>query len=90
MFVVRLTLDVLLAILLVSTSAGKVLQATSSLAIRDTLHLSGRTWRTIGALELLAVIGLVAGLWVPAAGVAASAGVVLLMVGALAARGRAR
>ena len=90
MFIATLILDLLLSVMLLGTGGGKLLQATSSLAIRDSLHLSGRTWRTIGALEILAVIGLIVGIWVPAAGIAASAGVVLLMVGAVTARGRAR
>ena len=89
MFIATLILDLLLAVMLLGTGGGKILQATSSLAIRDSLHLSGRTWRTIGALEILAVIGLIIGLWVPAVGIAASAGVVLLMIGANTARGRA-
>lgn len=90
MFIARLILGVLLSILLLGTGGGKILGATSSLAIRDSLHLSGKTWRTIGALEILAALGLVVGIWVPAAGVAASAGVVLLMIGAITARARAR
>ncbi len=89
MFIATLILDLLLSVLLLITGGGKLLQATSSLAIRDSLHLSGRSWRAIGALEILAVIGLIIGVWVPAAGIAASAGVVLLMVGAVTARGRA-
>jgi hypothetical protein len=89
MFIARLIIDLLLAVLLLATGGGKLLQASSSLAIRDSLHLGGRTWRTIGVLEILAVIGLIIGIWVPAVGIAASAGVVLLMVGAITARGRA-
>ena len=89
MFIARLILDLLLSVMLLGTGGGKLLQATSSLAIRDSLHLSGRTWRTIGVLEILAVIGLIIGVWVPAAGTAAAAGVILLMVGAVTARGRA-
>ncbi|MBK4347690.1 DoxX family protein [Lacisediminihabitans sp. G11-30] len=50
-------------LLLLATGGGKLLQASSSLAIRDSLTLTNRTWKTIGALELLAVVGLIVGIW---------------------------
>ena len=89
MFISRLILDLLLAVMLLGTGGGKLLQASSSLAIRDSLRIGGSTWRAIGSLEILAVIGLVLGLWIPAVGLAASVGVVRLMVGAVTARARA-
>lgn len=39
--------------------------------------------RLVGAAELLAVLGLLAGFWVAGLGMAASAGLVLLMIGAV-------
>jgi hypothetical protein len=89
MFIARLILDALLVLLLLSTGGGKLLQRPSSLAIRDSLKLSNRTWRTVGTLELLAVVGLIVGVWVPVIGLLASAGITLLMIGAIAARARA-
>jgi hypothetical protein len=88
MFITRLIFDVLLALLLLSTGGGKLRQLPSSLAIRDSLGLSNRAWKTIGALELVAVVGLLVGIWIPVAGLLASAGVVALMIGAIVVRAR--
>jgi hypothetical protein len=89
MFITRLIFDVLLALLLLSTGSGKLRQLPSSLAIRDALGLSNRAWKTIGVLELVAVVGLLVGIWIPVAGLLASAGVVALMIGAIVVRARA-
>lgn len=48
-----------------------------------------RAYRLIGIPELVASIGLIVGLWVPAIGAAAAIGLALLMVGATVARARA-
>jgi membrane-bound ClpP family serine protease len=90
MFTARVIIDVLLALVLLSTGGGKLWQLPSSLAIRDSLLLSNRLWRAIGALEILGVVGLTVGIWVPLTGLLASGGIALLMVGALVARARVR
>jgi hypothetical protein len=90
MLIARLVLDALLVLLLLATGSGKLLQQPSSLAIRDSLNLSNQTWKAIGTLELLAVAGLVVGIWIPIAGLLASAGIAALMVGAIIVRVRAR
>ncbi len=87
--VAQVIIAALLVPLLLGTGAGKLRQLPSSLAIRDSLRLSNRTWKTIGTLEIGAVVGLVAGVWLPLAGLAASAGVGALMVGAIVVRARA-
>jgi DoxX-like protein len=87
--IARLILDALLVLLLLGTGGGKLLQVTSSLAIRDSLQLSNRLWRTIGTLEILAVVGVIVGIWVPVIGLLASAGVAALMIGAIIVRARA-
>jgi uncharacterized membrane protein YkgB len=43
----------------------------------------------LGVLEVLATIGLVAGLWIPALGIAAAAGSILYFAGAIVAHVRA-
>jgi hypothetical protein len=88
MSIARLVLAALLGLLLLGTGGGKVRQLSSSLAIRDSLNLSNRTWKAIGTLELLAVIGLIVGVWWPTAGPLASAGVAALMLGAIIVRAR--
>ena len=76
----------ILALLLLATGGGKLTGAASSAVIRDSLGLSPATWRAIGVLEMLLVVGLLAGFVRPDAGRVALVGVCVLMVGALAAR----
>ncbi|MFE0450269.1 DoxX family protein [Streptomyces sp. NPDC058914] len=55
-------------------------------AMREAAAHVGMTtthYRLLGALEVAATIGLLAGLWITALGAAAAAGLVLLMTGAL-------
>jgi uncharacterized membrane protein YphA (DoxX/SURF4 family) len=86
---VRVVLDVLLSLMLIATGGGKLLGADSSHAIRDSLHVPAGRWTMIGALEIIGVIGLVVGIWRPATAVAASIGVVVLMLGAVLTRRQA-
>lgn len=86
---VRIVLDVVLALLLLTTGGGKLAGAASSHVIRESLHITAGRWKMIGALELIGVLGFVVGVWLPAAGAAAAIGVVALMVGAVIARLRA-
>lgn len=79
----------LLALLLLATGGGKLTGAASSSVIRDSLGLSPAIWRAIGVVEMLLVVGLLAGFVRPGAGRVALVGVGVLMVGALAARLRA-
>jgi hypothetical protein len=85
----RIVLCVLLALMLVATSGGKLAGAASSRAIRDSLHVGATSWRVIGVFELILVVLLVVGIWVPVSGVVGAAGVVVLMIGAVVVRVRA-
>jgi hypothetical protein len=55
----------------------------------DHVRFSHKAYKGIGALELLAAVGLLAGLAVWPLGVAAGIGLVLLMIGAIVAHLRA-
>lgn len=46
-------------------------------------------WTTIGSLEVAAVVGLIAGIWVPLPALLASVGIIALMLGAIVVRARA-
>jgi uncharacterized membrane protein YphA (DoxX/SURF4 family) len=83
---VRIVLCVLLALLLLATGGGKLAGAASSHAIRDSLHVPAGRWKLVGGLEILGVVGLLAGIWMPQAGLAAAIGVVALMIGAVITR----
>lgn len=85
---------VVLTVLLFAISGlGKVINAPMTLEQRDALSVSPGLWRAIGVLELLGVLG-VAGAWfgvVPSwLGQAAAAGFILLILGAIATRIRAK
>ncbi len=72
---------------------GKVVGAKVSLEQRDALSVSAPLWRLIGVLELLGVAG-VLGAWFgilpPWLGWAAATGFILLILGAIATRIRAK
>ena len=86
---VRIVLCALLALILLATGGGKLAGAASSHAIRDSLRVPPGRWKLIGALEALGVLGLVIGVWLPAAGLAAAIGVIALMIGAALTRRQA-
>lgn len=84
---------VLTVVLFAFSGIVKVAGVTASLEQRDALGVSPGLWRTIGVLELLGVLG-VAGAWfgvIPVwLGRAAAVGFILLILGAIAARIRAK
>lgn len=85
MFVFTVVLTGLVALAMGMSFARKVTGAADSRGLRDRLGVPPGLWLTIGALELAAVGGLLAGLAVAPLGVVAGAGVALLMAGAVGA-----
>jgi hypothetical protein len=74
----------LLAALFTFSASIKLLGVAKSLEIRDHLGVSPVQWRSIGALELAGVAGVLIGLlWAPI-GIAAAIGLTLLSIGAIA------
>jgi len=82
-FVLAAVLSVVLAVAMAYSFARKATGASSSMELRDRLAVPPTLWSTIGVLELFAALGLLAGLLVAWLGVAAAAGVALLMAGAV-------
>ena len=84
---------VLTVVLFALSGLGKVANAKVSLEQRDALSVPPGLWRTIGVLELLGVLG-VAGDWFDIGpswlGEAAAVGFILLIIGAIATRIRAK
>ena len=76
-------LSILLALLFLVAGSPKVMDAKSSQKLRDNLHVNPTLWKTVGALEALAAIGLIAGIFIPPLGLAAATGLALLMAGAI-------
>ena len=75
----------LLAAALLASVVRKATGARPSVNLRIRLGVPPRLWSGIGVLEGCAVLGLLVGLVRPAVGAAAAVGVVLLMLGAIAA-----
>jgi hypothetical protein len=79
----------LLAALLGFAGVIKVVGVAQSLKIRDHLGVNPVQWLLIGALELAAAAGVLAGLAWPPIGVAAAVGSALLLLGAIGFHARA-
>jgi hypothetical protein len=88
MDLVRVILSIVLALMLLVTGGGKVLDLGYARGNRDKLSVHPVFWRIIGALEIAAVVGLVWGIWFVPFGLAAAIGVALLMIGAFGFRMR--
>jgi len=86
MFVATVVVSGLLAFVFGAGAAGKLTKARSELAKATKLRISWPRYRLIALPEAAAAAGLLAGLGVAAVGVAAAAGLVALMAGALAFR----
>lgn len=87
--IVRVVLVALLALMLIATGGGKLAGAASSRAIRDSLDIGSLPWRLIGVFELILVVLLVVGIWVPVSALTGAAGVIVLMIGVIVSRIRA-
>jgi DoxX-like family len=90
MDIARIILSVILALMLLVTGGGKVLDLEFSRGNRDQLAVHPVFWRVTGLLEVLATVGLAWGIWFVPFGLAAAIGVALLMVGAFLFRLRTR
>ena len=88
MFIATIVLSVLVVAAVLGSGAAKLAGAQQSIAIRDRLGVTPWLWRGIGVLEVAAAVGLAAGLAVPAFGIAAAVGLVLLLIGAIGAHAR--
>ena len=82
-------LAIALATVFAALGAAKVLAVPAMQARAAHVGFSVEAYRGIGALELTGAVGLLAGMAVPALQAAASVGLLLLLVGAMAAHLRA-
>jgi hypothetical protein len=90
MFVATVVLSALLAFVFGAGAIGKLTKMRSQLDNATKLKISWERYRLIAAPEAAAAVGLLAGLHVAPLGVAAAAGLVALMAGALTFRIRVR
>lgn len=89
MLITAATLAALLALAFLAAGSSKITGQARALAQADHLRVPHGVYRAIGTLEVLGAIGVVVGLWAAWLGVAAGAGLALLMLGALGAHLRA-
>lgn len=75
-------LTILTALVFFIAAAMKLAGNPRSLRTRDRLGIAPARWRLIAALEIAGGVGSLAGLALPALGIAATAGLVLLSIGA--------
>jgi uncharacterized membrane protein YphA (DoxX/SURF4 family) len=90
MHITLIVLSALLAIAFLGSGGFKLVGAKQSLTMRDQLRVGAQLWRLVGALEVAGAVGLAAGFVVPALGIAAAAGLALLMVGGIVTHARAQ
>ncbi|MDT5337705.1 MAG: hypothetical protein QOD90_3210 [Mycobacterium sp.] len=90
MHIAIIVLSALLAVAFLGSGGLKLVGAKQSLTMRDQLRVGAQLWRVVGALEVAGAVGLAAGLVVPAIGIAAAAGLALLMIGGIGAHARAK
>jgi uncharacterized membrane protein YphA (DoxX/SURF4 family) len=90
MSIAIIVLSALLAVAFLGSGGLKLAGTKQSLQMRDELHVGAQLWRVVGALEVAGALGLAAGFVVPALGVAAAAGLALLMAGGIASHARAQ
>ncbi|WP_433511745.1 DoxX family protein [Nonomuraea sp. CA-143628] len=88
MLTATIVLSLLLGLLFIVTGGMKMLSVPQSLAIRDHLGVKPELWRVVGVCEAAGGVGLLVGLSLPALGLAASIGLIVLMVGAIVSRVR--
>ena len=81
--------SIVLALLFLSTAAGKLTGHAASVASRDHLAIPAVRWQQIGLLEVAGAGGVLIGLTLRPLGIAAAAGLVLLSLGAIATHVRA-
>jgi uncharacterized membrane protein YphA (DoxX/SURF4 family) len=90
MFIATVVLAALLALAFLGAGASKLAGAKNAVDTAARLDVAFSSYRLIGAAEVLGAAGVVAGLWVPALGIAASVGLILLMIGAVIFHTRAK
>jgi uncharacterized membrane protein YphA (DoxX/SURF4 family) len=82
-FVVTVILTIVLCVAYLASGAMKIAGLPMARAAAEHFGIPWNGYRGIGVLEWAALAGLLIGLGVPALGVAAATGIVLLMIGAM-------
>ncbi|WP_213815522.1 DoxX family protein [Glaciihabitans sp. dw_435] len=89
MHIAALTLSVLLALVMLGSGMMKLVRAPRIVTAMAAVHVTPSQMSVLGIVELLATVGLIAGIWLPPIGLAAAIGTVLYFAGAILAHLRA-
>lgn len=90
MFIATLVLSALLAVAYVGAGASKVAGTKAMVEAAESHGFTKGHYQVIGLLEVAGAAGLVIGLWWAPLGIAAAAGLTLLMIGAVVVHVRAK
>jgi uncharacterized membrane protein YphA (DoxX/SURF4 family) len=83
MYIATVIVGSLLALMFIAAGVPKLLKAQSAVTQAEELKIAPTSYQIIGVLELLGAAGVLLGLWTSWLGVAAGAGLALMMVGAV-------
>ncbi|MFB7668589.1 DoxX family protein [Kitasatospora sp. NPDC056138] len=88
MHLTAIVLSIVLALLMLVSGTLKHRPTARILALAHTVHLSTGQLKILGALQIAATVGLLAGIWFTPFAIAAATGLVLYFVGAVIAHVR--
>lgn len=89
MFIAALILSLLLAVALLGSGVMKLVRAPQMVTSMAVVNVTPPQMSVLGALEVAAAVGLVAGIWLPPLAIAAAIGAVVYFAGAIVAHVRA-
>ena len=90
MDIAQIVLAAITCFLLLVAALSKITEQQSMRDMAEHFAIPWPRYRAIGYLELVAVAGIVLGLWWPSIGIVAGAGTVLLLAGAVVVHARAK
>ncbi len=89
MHIVTVIASVILALAMLASGVMKVVRAPRIVTMMGAVGVTPRQLPMLGALQIAATVGLIAGIWLPALAIAAAIGLVLYFAGAIIAHVRA-
>ncbi|NIZ89660.1 DoxX family protein [Kineococcus rubinsiae] len=89
MFIATIIVSALMALVLISSAAGKLQGKDAIVQQMGNVGVTGKMIPALGVIEIAGAIGLIAGLFWAPIGIAAAIGVILYFVGAVIAHVRA-
>ncbi|MCS5717701.1 DoxX family protein [Herbiconiux sp. CPCC 205763] len=89
MHIAAVIASVVLALAMLASGVMKVIRAPRIVSMMGAVGVTPRQLPVLGALQIAATVGLIAGIWLPALAIAAAIGLTLYFTGAIVAHVRA-